>query len=1197
MTGSEGFSATTLVAVLRKQVTALEGDLRDRVDGVDPDTRQPGVFDRWRSEYDHALTAQRTAASWQEWRNERVTQSAVAWVLLTVFARYCEDNALVSRLWIAGPNSDARQQALDARRAYFTENREHTDREWLGQIIEHFARLDATKGLVDEFSPLHQVTPSGDAARALLEFWWQKDDSGESRWGFTGVDTRFLGDAYQDLSEYAKKTYALLQTPEFVEEFILDQTLEPALDERSLEGFTVIDPTCGSGHFLLGAFHRLLERWQREAPALEPRYLVSKALEGVFGVDINPSAVAIARFRLMVAALEASGDKSIEKMIDIKLNLAAGDSLLWGARQQALDDDLLTFGQARFAYSTEDQEKLKAILQREHDAVMGNPPYITVKDKAQNQTYRGLYHFCKGTYALTVPFMELFFDLAKSEGVASGPGWVGQITSNSFMKREFGSKLIEEFLCTRDLRRVIDTSGAYIPGHGTPTVILVGRNCTPVGATVRTVLGVRGEPGRPEVPAKGIVWSAIADHVDEPNFANGWITVEDLDRVSLATHPWSLRGGGAAELAEIIESGAERRLDSSQRRTGFFGDSHADEVFFLPIELARRAGAPASYLVASSRGENVRDWDAQSVAVALIPYSESRVLMDFDDLNFDIQKYLWSFRSSLGGRSTFGGGTYFSSGRKWYEWHQLPRDVGTSDFAIAYAEIATHNHFTIDRLGKVFNRTAPVVKLPEGASEDDHLRLLGVLNSSVACFWLKQNCQNKAGGGIGRGDSDESWEQRYQFNATKVKRFPLPPTCILERARILDELAQELAATSPSVVVGTGTPNAELLDAASKKFEHIRALMISHQEELDWECYGLYGLLDGSDLVYTNEVPGVALGERAFEIVLARSMETGERTVWFERHRSKPITKIPTHLPGDYQSLLQRRLDIIAANPKIRFLEKPVYKRTWAAEPWSKRVTEALRDWLLDRIEDRALWFDGDGRPTMRSVAVLADHLDRDEGFRSALQLWAGSIDISTSTALNRLLTDEGVPYLAALRYEPSGLDKRSAWENTWELQRREDEGEKLATPIAIPPDYKPADFRTPAYWSRRGKFDVPKERFISYPSASRDSDPSELLGWAGWDHAEQALALAELIGARIDDGWEADKLTPMLAGLAELAPWVRQWHSEIDPEYGESVADTIDEELRTRCAQVGVTTEELAAWRPATTKRGRRTKKATTPA
>ena len=69
-----------------------------------------------------------------------------------------------------------------------------------------------------------------------------------------------------------------------------------------------------------------------------------------------------------------------------------------------------------------------------------------------------------------MPFAERIFELA-----VLGTGYTGQITANSFMKREFGKKLIEEFFPKVDLTYVIDTSGAYIPGHGTPTVILIGR--------------------------------------------------------------------------------------------------------------------------------------------------------------------------------------------------------------------------------------------------------------------------------------------------------------------------------------------------------------------------------------------------------------------------------------------------------------------------------------------------------------------------------------------------------------------------------------------------------------------------------------------------------------------------------------------------------------------------------------------------
>ena len=88
-------------------------------------------------------------------------------------------------------------------------------------------------------------------------------------------------------------------------------------------------------------------------------------------------------------------------------------------------------------------------------------------------------------------------------------GYVGMLTANSFMKREFGKKLIEQFFPGVDLTHVIDTSGAYIPGHGTPTVILLGRNRPPVLDTVRAIMGIRGEPTTPADPEQGLVWQSI----------------------------------------------------------------------------------------------------------------------------------------------------------------------------------------------------------------------------------------------------------------------------------------------------------------------------------------------------------------------------------------------------------------------------------------------------------------------------------------------------------------------------------------------------------------------------------------------------------------------------------------------------------------------------------------------------------------
>jgi len=385
-----------------------------------------------------------------------------------------------------------------------------------------------------------------------------------------------------------------------------------------------------------------------------------------------------------------------------------------------------------------------------------------------------------------------------------------------------------------------------------------------------------------------------------------------------------------------------------------------------------------------------------------------------------------------------------------------------------------------------------------------------------------------------------------------------------------------------------------LLSDAQIASDKIRAHMIAEQEELDWEVYGLYGLIE-QDLNYGgDDLPGLALGERAFEIVLARAVQAGEEeTAWFTRHGSTPITEVPAHWPGAYRELVQRRIDLIASDPLIRLLEKPEYKRRWSQEPWEKRQERALREWLLDRVVDRRFWFDTQGRPSPRSVAQLADDVARDADLVSVLALWEGRPDVPVTQSLVRLLADEGVPFLAAYRYKDSGLRKREAWEETWRLQRLEDAGEKVGT-IAVPPKYTSADFRKNSYWQARGKLDVPKERFILYPDVGRETDPTPLLGWAGWDHAEQSLALSLIIGEREKDGWADERLVPLVAGLAEVQPWVEQWYGEVDPSYGVSLAAFCREQLTARAAQVGRTLEELAAWRPAPAARGRRARSTT---
>src|SRR5206468_12993290 len=122
---------------------------------------------------------------------------------------------------------------------------------------------------------------------------------------------------------------------------------------------------------------------------------------------------------------------------------------------------------------TEDIQALDHVLGQPYHAAVGNPPYITPKDAALNKAYRDLYGSCYGQYSLAVPFMERFFDLAFY--TVDSAGYVGMITASSFMKRDFGKRLIEKYIPRWDFTHVIDTDKAQLPGHATGTVILLGR--------------------------------------------------------------------------------------------------------------------------------------------------------------------------------------------------------------------------------------------------------------------------------------------------------------------------------------------------------------------------------------------------------------------------------------------------------------------------------------------------------------------------------------------------------------------------------------------------------------------------------------------------------------------------------------------------------------------------------------------------
>jgi hypothetical protein len=1077
--------------------------------------------------------AERTGDSFAEWRAHFVDQVAAAWLLSCVFVRTLEDRGLLGHARLAGPG------AQDSQRLFFELAPSLTERDYLLTVFRELSRFPSTRALFDGaagHNPVWLLAPSADAAKALLQL-FRTPNADAPAFRFGQPDTRFLGDLYQDLDEGVRKRFALLQTPDFVEEYILDRTLEPAIARFGLDETTLIDPTCGSGHFLLGAFARLFEHRRRAEPDGAERDAVLTALAAVAGADINPYAVAIARLRLTLAALEKAGFSTLASTPELPIRLAVADSLLYNPHlvQQELGmvdgaDVEIWLGDA---YGLEDPKAAREVLRREYAAVVGNPPYITCKDAALREKYRAAYASAAGKYSLAAPFTERFFQLGRNGG------FVGMITANSFMKREFGAKLIEEVLPRWNLTRVENTSGAYIPGHGTPTVLLFGTAEPPQDGSVHAILANRGEPTAPTEPSHGLVWRCIIEHGDDVGFENEYITVARVGRDTLEKHPWSLGGGGASELKELLEERAQCRLRDIVECIGVGGMSNADDIFIKPLGVWTRYALPKGATRVLAIGEDLRDWLHNPTIETYFPYDANLELVEPKGRTLEL---LWPFKTVLWDRAVFGGGTYRTAGRAWWEWHQLSVDRYRTPLTITFAFVATHNHFVLERCGKVFSRSAPIIKLPERATDDDHLALLAYLNSSTACFFARQILHSKGGQGINEGLKAEEWEQFLEFSGTQLASLPLPQDwqSLAPLGRTLERLAIERAAQLPSETRFQG-PDATAYEREMKLENELLERMVAAQEQLDFAVYRLFGFgTDGVDLTAR-----LAPGSRFFEAQMSRD---GVRTVWFRRHDyTAPDTSTPAladlDLPAD-----------------LLIIEKPVHKRRWLRTDWKTRIAGATRAHYLGRIEEG-----------LRSGGTTAKHV------RSVLRA-----DDEASMDLAAAVAAEAVPYLAAYRFTGAGLEKHAEWQTTWALQRNEDAGHDVGE-IPVPRKYSQKDYGDAAYWSLRGKFDVPKERFISYPGCESDEDGEPVYGWAGWNHLERAQALAALYNDRKDrEGWAKERLLPMLAGILELLPWIKQWHNEPNADFdGLKLGDYFEGFLQGQMREHGVTAEDLTNLRP----------------
>ena len=253
-------------------------------------------------------------------------------------------------------------------------------------------------------------------------------------------------------------------TPQFIVENIVLNTLGKILNENKMlpediEKIKILDPACGSGSFLLGAFDYLIkyhENWYRnkktskkykedffETQDGEIRLTIKKKSEilenNIFGVDIDREATEVAIMSLYLKLLDQGFDKGQGFLFlkghilpDMTGNIKCGNSLI--NREELFQFDM--FGDENInPFDWEKEFPFK------FDVIIGNPPYIRIQEmrtwaEKAVEIYKKIYESGKkGNFDIYVLFIE------KSLSLLNQSGLFGMILPNKFFMADYGEAI------------------------------------------------------------------------------------------------------------------------------------------------------------------------------------------------------------------------------------------------------------------------------------------------------------------------------------------------------------------------------------------------------------------------------------------------------------------------------------------------------------------------------------------------------------------------------------------------------------------------------------------------------------------------------------------------------------------------------------------------------------------------------------
>ncbi|HUT58138.1 MAG TPA: N-6 DNA methylase, partial [Phycisphaerae bacterium] len=284
-----------------------------------------------------------------------------------------------------------------------------------------------------------------------------------------------------------KKAGGVYYTPTYIVDYIVEHTVGELLKDsnpRQAARLRILDPACGSGSFLLGAYQRLLD-WHRDwyvahdpeswAARRNPRLFQGRGgewrlttaerkrilLNNIYGVDIDSQAVEVTKLSLLLKVLEGESGETLARQLafaheralpDLATNIKCGNSLIgsdfYEGKQMSLLDDEEIYRVNAFDWEGEFAEIMAA---GGFDAVIGNPPYVRILRLPREKRYfKKEYVSAFGSYDLYVLFMERALLLVRDKGI------VGLITPNKFFVADYAAPIRNRLLNDASIVEIAD---------------------------------------------------------------------------------------------------------------------------------------------------------------------------------------------------------------------------------------------------------------------------------------------------------------------------------------------------------------------------------------------------------------------------------------------------------------------------------------------------------------------------------------------------------------------------------------------------------------------------------------------------------------------------------------------------------------------------------------------------------------------